>query len=226
MTTRRPYSARTALLAASPLLLAVALAACTPQQTDSPEPTSPVVQLGAPGESNRTLSPEEAANLGSPEFSEVDSAFMLGMIHHHQQAIEMTDLVDDRTDDRDIRLLAERMSVSQQDEKTQITTWLQERSIPVNGDGSSHGSHDAEPMPGMLTDDQFAELEAAEGDEFDRLFLEYMIQHHEGAVQMVDDLYADGGGQESATDQFARHVESDQGIEIARMQQMLADRTG
>lgn len=226
MTTRRPYSARTALLAASPLLLAAALTACTPTGPDSPEPTSPVVQLGAPGESNRTLSPDEAANLGSPEFSEVDSAFMLAMIRHHQQAIEMTDLVDDRTDDRDIRLLAERMSVSQQDEKTQITTWLQERSVPVNGDGSGHEAHDAESMPGMLSDDQFAELEAATGEEFDLLFLEYMIQHHEGAVQMVDDLYADGGGQESATDQFARHVESDQGIEIARMQQMLAERTG
>ncbi|MFD5864795.1 DUF305 domain-containing protein [Agromyces sp. NPDC127015] len=226
MTTRSPYSARTALLAASPLLLAVALTACTPTGSDSPEPTSPVVQLGAPGESNRTLSPDEAANLGSPEFSEVDSAFMLAMIRHHQQAIEMTDLVDDRTDDRDIRLLAERMSVSQQDEKTQITTWLQERSVPVNGDGSGHEAHDAESMPGMLSDDQFAELEAATGEEFDLLFLEYMIQHHEGAVQMVDDLYADGGGQESATDQFARHVESDQGIEIARMQQMLAERTG
>lgn len=226
MTTRRPYSARTALLAASPLLLAVAFTACTPTGSDSPEPTSPVVQLGAPGESNRTLSPDEAANLGSPEFSEVDSAFMLAMIRHHQQAIEMTDLVDDRTDDRDIRLLAERMSVSQQDEKTQITTWLQERSVPVNGDGSGHEAHDAESMPGMLSDDQFAELEAATGEEFDLLFLEYMIQHHEGAVQMVDDLYADGGGQESATDQFARHVESDQGIEIARMQQMLAERTG
>jgi len=226
MTSRRPYSARTTLLAASPIVLAVALTACTPSQPDSPEPTSPVVQLGAPGESNRTLSPEEAAGLDAPEHNDVDSAFMLAMIRHHQQAIEMTALVDDRTDDRDIRLLAERMSVSQTDEKAQITSWLQERFIPVNGDGSGHDGHDAASMPGMLTDEQFAELEAASGDEFDRLFLEYMIQHHEGAVQMVDDLYADGGGQESATDQFARHVESDQGIEIARMQQMLAEREG
>ena len=76
----------------------------------------------------------------------------------------------------------------------------------------------------MLTDEQLARLEAAKGSTFDRLFLEYMIQHHEGAWQMVDELYAAGGGQESAIDQFARHVESDQGIEIARMQEMLAER--
>jgi uncharacterized protein (DUF305 family) len=76
----------------------------------------------------------------------------------------------------------------------------------------------------MLTDDQLARLEAATGAEFERLFLEYMIQHHQGALQMVDELYSSGGGQESAIDQFARHVESDQGIEIARMQEMLAER--
>lgn len=208
------------------LALALGLAACT-TTPDSPAPTSPVVQLGAPGEPNRTLSPDEAGDaIDAPEHTDIDTAFMRDMIHHHDQAIEMTALVEERTDDRDIQLLAERMSASQQDERTLMVSWLQERGEPVNDQGHDAHASDGGAMPGMLSDEQMAELEAAEGDAFDQLFLVYMIQHHEGAVQMVDELYAAGGGQESATDQFARHVESDQGIEIARMQQMLAERAG
>lgn len=206
------------------LVLSLGLAACTTSAPEPPAPTSPVVQLGAPGEPNRTLSPEDAAKLESPKHVEADEEFMLDMIQHHDQAIVMTGFVDENTDDRDIRLLAERMKISQEDEMKAITRWLQDRFIPVNEDGSGHG-HDGDAMPGMLTDDQLEDLESATGAEFDRLFLQSMIQHHQGAVQMVDELYAAGGGQESEVDQFARHVESDQGIEIARMQQMLADRS-
>ena len=81
-------------------------------------------------------------------------------------------------------------------------------------------------MPGLLTEDEMAELEAADGEEFDVLFLTFMIKHHQGAIQMVQDLYAAGGGQEVEIDTFAKHVEADQNIEISRMQQMLAERTG
>lgn len=207
------------------LMLVLGLAACT-TGSDSVAPTSPVVQLGAPGEPNSTLSPDEAARLESPKHVEADSQFMLDMIQHHNQAIVMTEFVDERTDDREIRLIAERMKVSQEDELKLMIRWLQDRVIPLNDDRTGHSGHDDEhAMPGMLTDDQLARLEAADGAEFDRLFLEHMIQHHQGAVQMVDELYAAGGGHESDIDQFARHVESDQGIEIARMQQMLAERT-
>lgn len=205
------------------LVLALGLTACT-GTPDSPEPTSPVVQLGAPGEPNRTLSPDEADAIEPPGHTETDVAFMRDMIHHHDQAIEMTALVEERTDARDIRLLAERMSVSQQDERVQMVTWMQDRGVPVNDAGHDGHSADGSAMPGMLSDEQMAELEAASGADFDRLFLASMIQHHQGAMQMVEALYAAGGGQESATDAFARHVESDQGVEIARMQQMLADR--
>ncbi len=206
------------------LVLSLGLAACTASAPEPPAPTSPIVQLGAPGEPNQTLSPEEAAELGSPKHVEADEEFMLDMIQHHDQAIVMTGFVDENTDDRDIQLLAERMKVSQEDELKVITRWLQDRFVPVN-DGAGHG-HDGDAMPGMLTDDELAALEAASGAKFDRLFLESMIRHHQGAVQMVDELYAAGGGNESEVDQFARHVESDQGVEIARMQQMLADRAG
>ena len=207
-------------------LLIIGLSACTAEPEDAaPLPTSPVVQLGAPGEPNRTLSPEEAAGLGSPTYVEQDVLFVRDMLHHHSQAIQMTGYVDERTTDEDIRLLAERMNVSQADEITQLETWLQTRGEPVRDPDDSH-AHSAESMPGLLTDAELAQLEAAEGEEFERLFLAYMIRHHEGAIQMVTELYAEGGGQESDIDAFARHVEADQGIEIARMNELLAEREG
>lgn len=204
------------------VVLALGLTACT-VGTD-PAPTDPVVQLGAPGEPNRTLSPDEAAGLEAPAHVEEDVVFMRNMIDHHSQAIVMTGFVDERTDDRDIRLLAERMRISQEDELDQMAQWLQDRAQPLREDGHDGHGADGHDMPGMLTEEQLARLEAAEGTAFDRLFLEYMIQHHQGALEMVEELYSTGGGQEPGVDQFARHVESDQGIEIARMQEMLAER--
>lgn len=203
------------------VVVALGLTACT--FGGDPAPTDPVVQLGAPGEPNRTLSPEEAAGLGAPGHIEADVTFMRHMIDHHSQALVMTGYVDDRTDDRDIRLLAERMRISQEDEIDQMAQWLQDRAQPLREDG--HDGHGDGEMPGMLTEEQLAKLEAAEGIAFDRLFLEYMIQHHQGALQMVEELYSAGGGQEPAAGAFARHVEGDQGIEIARMQEMLTERT-
>lgn len=207
-------------------LLVVGLSACTAEPDEvAPLPTTPVVQLGGPGEPNRTLSPEEAAELGSPTYVEEDVVFVRDMLHHHSQAIEMVGYVDERTEDSDVRLLAERMDVSQTDEITQLEKWLQTRGEPVRDPDASHDEHSAD-MPGLLTEAELAQLEAAEGEAFDILFLQSMIRHHQGAIQMVQELYAAGGGQESEIDAFARHVEADQGIEIARMQEMLAEREG
>lgn len=207
-------------------LLIAGLTACTGEPEDAaPLPTTPVVQLGAPGEPNRTLSPDEAAALTSPSHGEDDVLFVRDMLHHHSQAIEMTGFVVDRTDDEDVRLLAERMDISQTDEMAVLEKWLQDRGEPVRDPDASH-AHSAESMPGLLTDAEMAQLEAAEGEEFDILFLTFMIKHHQGAIQMVQELYAAGGGQETEIDTFARHVEGDQSIEIKRMQQMLAERDG
>jgi uncharacterized protein (DUF305 family) len=212
------------LVIVSSALLAVGLAGCTAGEDEpAPLPSTPVVQLGAPGEPNRTLSPSEAAGLGTIDYVEEDVLFVRDMLHHHSQAIQMTGYVEERTTDGDIRLLAERMQVSQTDEITQLETWLQKRGEPVREPDGDH-AHDAQSMPGLLTDEELAQLEAAEGDAFDELFLASMIRHHEGAVQMVSDLYASGGGQEPEIDAFARHVEADQNIEIVRMQEMLAER--
>lgn len=204
------------------IALGLGLSACTAGGPQTPEPTSPMVQLGAPGEPNRTMSPDEAAGIEAPKHTEADVEFMQMMILHHDQAITMTGWVDERTTDRDIRLLAERMRISQEGELDLMAGWLQDRGTPLRDEHAGHGGgHD---MPGMLTDAQLERLEAAEGEEFERLFLEYMIQHHSGALEMVADLWAADGGQEPEIGQFARHVEGDQGIEIARMQTMLAER--
>jgi uncharacterized protein (DUF305 family) len=206
------------------IVLGLGLSACTAGAPAAPEPTSPMVQLGAPGEPNRTMSPDEAAGIEAPEHTEADVEFMQMMILHHDQAITMTDWVDERTTDRDIRLLAERMRISQEDELELMAGWLQDRGTPLRDEHGAHGGHADGMMPGMLTDEQLEQLEAADGEEFERLFLEYMIQHHAGALEMVADLWASDGGQEPEIGQFARHVEGDQAIEIARMQSMLAER--
>lgn len=203
-------------------LLALGLSACTTSDSDAPEPTSPVVQLGAPGEPNRTMSPGEASGVEAPAHTEADVEFMRMMILHHDQALTMTGYVEERTTDRDVRLLAERMRISQEDEMDVMAGWLQERGTPLRDEHAGHEAHD---MPGMLTEEQLERLEAADGVEFERLFLEYMIRHHEGALEMVADLWAAGGGAEPNIGQFARHVEGDQGIEITRMQEMLAERS-
>lgn len=201
----------------------LALSACTSGGEDSPPGSEePVVQLGAPGESNRTLSPEEIEGLDQPDHTEADVAFVQGMLPHHQQALEMTEMVPERTASEDVGLLAERIEVSQADEVAQMEGWLSERDEAPADEHAHHGDH-AELMPGMLTEEELAQLRAAQGRRFDRLFLQYMIRHHEGAVRMVGELFANGGGQETKVFQLAGHIESDQLVEISRMKQMLVD---
>ena len=190
------------------------------------EPAPNIVQPGAPGEPSRTLTPEELAEVKPPTYTEADVRFMQGMIHHHAQAIWMTDLVPTRSTRASIELLARRISASQNAEIAQMREWLETRGeetpIPHRVHGHAHGTGVA-AMPGMLTKAQRDRLAAADGTAFDRLFLRLMIQHHRGALTMVDRLYtSDGGGVEPAADAFARHVDSDQTIEIARMEQLLA----
>ena len=184
-----------------------------------------IVQPGAPGEPSATLSAEDLANLPKERYTDADVGFMQGMIHHHAQALRMTALVPRRTDSADIRLLARRIDASQVTEIEQMRRWLTTRDEPApilhRAHGHAHGIGVA-AMPGMLTQAQLQRLKAVRGSSFDRLFLRRMIQHHRGALTMVERLYAGGGGLEPAADAFARHVYSDQTIEIARMEQLLA----
>jgi uncharacterized protein (DUF305 family) len=176
-----------------------------------------VVQPGAPGESVQELSSGDLAAIEAPRHNAADTAFMQHMIVHHSQAVQMAALVDTHTESGDLSLLAERIAVSQEGEIGLISRWLAERREPLVP--ADHDDH--ELMPGMATPGQMAELDAARGAAFDALFLELMITHHQGALAMVEQLYASGGGLEPAVDDFARDVEADQSIEIARMTDML-----
>ena len=141
---------------------------------------------------------------------------MRGMIPHHAQALEMTALTGPRDAGEAVRQMALRMEISQRDEIQLMERWLEKR-----GEEPPAGHHDM-LMPGMLTADQMERLGAAEGQAFDRLFLEYMIQHHEGALTMVATLLATpGAAQESEVFQFANDVDVDQRMEIARMRALL-----
>jgi uncharacterized protein (DUF305 family) len=199
--------------------IAALLAGCGGSKSAEPTPTpqQKVIQPGAPGEPSReVVATPVPAGFGSKP---VDVKVMRDMIHHHQQAVTMAGWVPDRTQSTSLRLMAKRMAVSQESEMTQMQTWLEKR----GEDPNDHASHDMGLMPGMLTQAQMDKLEAAKGKTFDRLFLKYMTQHHRGALTMVQELVDDGGGVETEIEQFILHVDSDQSIEIARMQEMLSD---
>src|SRR5918999_4161987 len=184
-----------------------------------------IVQPGAPGQPSRTLSADELAELQPPAHTDADVAFMQGMIQHHAQALLMTSFVPTRTGSRDLPLRARRMQISQEDEIGQMRSWLEERGEDAPAlhlaHGHAHGALVGERMPGMATEAELKQLRAARSEAFDRLFLELMIRHHEGALTMVRDLHVNGGGLEPNVGAFARHVEADQAIEIDRMEGLL-----
>ena len=186
-----------------------------------------IVQPGAPGEATQKLPADTYAKLLA--VSPKDVEFMQGMIHHHAQAVEMTALIAARTQNRDIKLLGARISKSQEDEIDFMKRWLEMRGQPtemkMTGHGhDAHGSHGSHQMlmPGMLTPAQMEALGKASGSEFDRLFLSGMIQHHEGALVMVAELFSmSGSGQDAELFNFASDVDSGQRAEIATMETLL-----
>jgi uncharacterized protein (DUF305 family) len=205
------------------------------QQTDSATPV--VVQPGAPGKPSRTLPPSTRATL--PPRSHADVEFMQGMIMHHSQAVEMTALIASHTENKDLRSLGARISSSQSDEIKFMQRWLAARGEPVSmpmkdpmmgamsempdKDMPSHTSRQPGAlMPGMLTPEQMEALRKAKGAEFDHLFLTGMIQHHNGALTMVKDLFdTAGAGQDADVFNFATDADNTQRAEIRIMQTML-----
>jgi uncharacterized protein (DUF305 family) len=193
--------------------------------------TPVVVQPGAPGEPTRTLPSSTRAAL--PPASPKNVEFMQGMIMHHAQAVEMTALIESRTENKDLRLLGARISHSQAEEIRFMKRWLEARGEPTempmpqpSGMSTSMPGMDMSKqptlMPGMLTPKQMEALKNAEGAEFDRLFLTGMIQHHGGALVMVKDLFdTAGAGQDAELFNFATDVDSGQRAEIRIMQTML-----
>lgn len=166
-------------------------------------------------------------------FTEADVRFMRDMIAHHSQALVMARLAPTHGASPNLQVLAARIINAQQDEIALMQRWLRDRGQPVpeiHIDGTSlmlHGADHAMHMPGMLTDEQLKQLDAARGLDFDRLFLTFMIQHHRGAVVMVHELFStDGAAQEDVVFKLASDVQVDQLTEIARMELMLKAMTG
>lgn len=174
----------------------------------------------------RTASAQTPADQTRPSHTKADVEFMRGMIAHHGQAIVMSDLVSSRTTRVPIRMLAERITVSQRDEIKLMRTWLLDRHEEAPSADQHQMHHPAGGsmtlMPGMLTQEQLEQLGAAAGPAFERLFLEGMIRHHEGALTMVAKLFATpGAGQEVDAFRFASDVDADQRAEIRRMRALL-----
>src|SRR3989440_7456243 len=213
---------RNRLLTAGVLAGLFSLPVCA-QQADPEKPV--IVQPGAPGQPTRTLPPSTRATL--PPRSPADVQFMQGMIMHHAQAVEMTALIESHTQNKDLRLLGARISHSQSEEIRFMKRWLETRgeptSLPMPEMPGMDMSKQPMLMPGMLTPQQMEALKKAKGKEFDRLFLEGMIQHHTGALIMVRDLFdTAGAGQDAVLFNFATDVDSGQRAEIRIMQTMLA----
>ena len=180
-----------------------------------------IIQPGAPGQASRVVEPGKAADLSKVQFTPSDVTFMQGMIGHHAQALEMTELLKSRSASADMQKLALRIEVSQSDEIRMMQDWLKQRRQPLPDPHAHHKG--GMLMPGMLNAEEMARLAAAKGREFDRLFLELMIKHHDGALVMVKDLFAQpGAGQEAEMFAFASDVDADQRMEIERMGAMLA----
>ena len=201
----------------------LAVVASTSCRSTFPEPATQIVQPGAPGEPSRVIGASEAVDLSQLRYTEAEVRFMQAMVAHHAQALEMTGLLASRSSREDMRLLGRRIELSQADEIQLMREWLNARRVPLSSHDANH-AHPATAMPGMLTADEMRRLADATGGEFDRLFLELMIKHHEGALTMVDDLFAAAGaGQQSDIFTFASEVDADQRMEIDRMSTMLQE---
>lgn len=182
----------------------------------------PIIQPGPPGQPGRVISAEEASDLASLEYSAADIRFLRGMISHHAQAMEMSALAPERTNTEAVLALAERIQLSQEDEISMMQGWLEERELDAPAMDAHHASG-YELMPGMLTDEEIDALEDAEGPAFDRLYLEYMIEHHLGALEMVENLLdSRGSAQDPVLYEFTNEVTGDQSAEIERMDLLLA----
>ncbi len=206
--------------------LAAGLTACSsdePQAVAKPEPSVtftadvPVLVPGAPGEEPTVVAPGEQGTLPNADlYSDEDVEFVTDMVPHHAQALEMAELAPGRAADARVQALAERIAAGQGPEIAMMQAWLEKHGLPK---APTDGGHDHE-MPGMVTGEQMTQLLAAEGEQFDRLFLTRMIAHHEGALAMADRL---GQGTHPLVMEMAKDVTSTQSVEISRMQEVLHD---
>lgn len=229
----RRLSPRAVVVVTLVCALGMVPAACSSPPDDAravSTPSSVVLKPGKPGEKAATVAPEDFEDAPAEDrWNEADADFMTGMIRHHDQAVAMTSWVPDRSASKQVKALADRMHATQRAEIDLMSDWLTARERPVpprprsagNGTGPRvpEADHDHELMPGMLTDAELDAMEAATGPEFDRLFLNGMITHHQGAIAMCSDIASSGIDQE--IQQLAANIGVDQAAEIARMNDLL-----
>ena len=210
MNTCATAALRVALLAGATVLPAPAFAV----------DEAPIVLPGAPGQPSRTLTADEATKLASTRYAPGDVAFMQHMIVHHRQALEMAKLAKPRTNNAAVLKVADRIEASQADEIKFMTTWLTDRNEEIAMAGMGHAHH---TMKGMASPEQMTALAAANGTAFDRLFLQLMTAHHQGAVDMVDELHKQSGtAYDPVMFEFTNEVATDQKSEIDRMNAVAA----
>jgi uncharacterized protein (DUF305 family) len=207
------------------VLAATALTACA-RTTPAVGQSSPVASAQTAA---RPATPRATSDTTPSTPSAADVNFMNGMISHHAQALVMAGWAPSHGASPSVRVLCERIVNEQNDEIATMQQWLRDRKQPVPEAKPGpmkmvmNGVEHMMMMPGMLTDEQMKQLDAARGPEFDRLFLTYMIQHHKGAVSMVNDLFAtNGAAQDQTVFKLASDVQVDQTTEVARMEKMLA----
>ncbi|MFN7917833.1 MAG: DUF305 domain-containing protein [Vicinamibacterales bacterium] len=197
-------------------------AAPAPQAQPRAQAPAPIIQPGAPGQASREIDAVRAVDLSKVQYTSADVEFMQGMIGHHAQAVEMVELLKTRAQHPEMQALGKRIELSQNDEIKMMQEWLTARGQQAPEQHAHHGEHMM--MPGMLMPEQMQQLAAAKGNEFDKLFLQGMIAHHQGALTMVEELMKKpGAAQASDIYSFVSDVVADQSAEIERMSAMLRE---
>ena len=183
---------------------------------------APIVQPGAPGQPSQTLDATTALAIADSSYTSADVHFMQGMILHHHQALLMSRLASDRTNNENVLDLAGRIDVSQDDEIMLMQDWLKERSEMVPDPADHHSRHMGHGMVGMATEEQMTNLADSKSIDFDELFLGLMITHHDGAIKMVKELRDQpGSAYDPLLNEFVSDVANDQAVEIERMNELL-----
>ena len=183
---------------------------------------APIVQPGAPGQPSQALDADTAIAIADSSYTSADVHFMQGMILHHHQALLMSRLASDRTNNENVLDLAGRIDVSQDDEITLMQDWLKERSEMVPDPTDHHSRHMGHGMVGMATEEQMTNLADSKSIDFDELFLGLMITHHDGAIKMVKELRDQpGSAYDPLLNEFVSDVANDQAVEIERMNELL-----
>ena len=187
--------------------------------------SAPIIQPGAPGYPSKILNELEATNIANTSYIKADVIFLQGMIVHHEQAIFMSEMADTRTNNETILDLAKRIDASQKDEINFMESWLKDRNEfqnISNSDHQNHKMHSSMKMEGMATPKQLSDLSYSKSTNFDRLFLQLMINHHDGALEMVEELKKyPGNAYDPILNEFVSDLINDQGVEIERMNTIL-----